>query len=819
MRRWPALVGLTLLGAICGPGSLPLLAQTTPFDMSPERQRLDIPERPVRTPAPAAPAPAAPAAPAPTPAAPPAPAAPAAPAPTVRAPEPVVPAAPSPPRMTRRPLVPFEAMSLAGETDERAWAVTLTQEQAAATARLSVGFRNAVVVAPEISRLEVFINGELVIDTPVGVSDRTGIVTADLRPGLLRSGANLVRFRAEQRHRTDCSIQSTYELWTEIDQSATFIAFEGPDAGRLHRIGDIGALGVDTAGVTSIELVVPSLGQPAITAPMIRLAEGLALIAGMPNQEVRVRTGAPGAPVDGPGRLSVALGTAPELGAVLAALPDGATSRPLTGFIDDPRLGNSTLVVTGPTWEAVEIAIEGIVGTVDRTPGADRAALSMQSARMPEPPVIASATSLTLAQLGVRTHEFAGRRFRTDFAFGLPADFYATAYGEVSLLLDAAYSAEVLPGSHIDVYVNDNIAATVPITSEGGAILRHLPISVTMQHMKPGANVITLEAVLMTAADAACLPGATALGESRFVLFDTSELVVPRYARIGQEPNLAALAGMGFPYDADAQPLPTLIGGGQPETLSAAATLLARLSVAAGRPIAIDSVMSPAGIGNGPALFIGPISQMPPGVLTTVGLPEALRSDWSATPQRLPTLDQGGTDTRESFERWRDRLAEGGWRGQVSSFEDWLVRNFDISLGTLRLMPGVQTEFTPPAGASLIIAQNVAPGGVGAWTMIAAPSETQLDEGIRAVTTAERWRQIDGSISTYQAATGTIESREIGAFRFLETQPLSIGNMRLVAANWLSDNILAFSALLLLSSVLLGLSTIVLLNTLGRKSP
>ena len=57
---------------------------------------------------------------------------------------------------------------------------------------------------------------------------------------------------------------------------------------------------------------------------------------------------------------------------------------------------------------------------------------------------------------------------------------------------------DVLPGSHIDIYVNGNIAATVPITTGGGDILRHLPISVTMRHFRPGLNMIAIEAVLLT---------------------------------------------------------------------------------------------------------------------------------------------------------------------------------------------------------------------------------------------------------------------------------------------------------------------------------
>ena len=44
---------------------------------------------------------------------------------------------------------------------------------------------------------------------------------------------------------------------------------------------------------------------------------------------------------------------------------------------------------------------------------------------------------LTLAQLGIATEEFSGRRFRSQFYIGLPGDFYSDAYGAATLYLDA----------------------------------------------------------------------------------------------------------------------------------------------------------------------------------------------------------------------------------------------------------------------------------------------------------------------------------------------------------------------------------------------
>jgi len=65
----------------------------------------------------------------------------------------------------------------------------------------------------------------------------------------------------------------------------------------------------------------------------------------------------------------------------------------------------------------------------------------------------------------------------------------------------------------------------------------------------PGANLIRFEAQLLTDADRACPTGGGDNQSSRFVLFDSSEFVIPDYARIGRLPDFAGLAGRGFPYD------------------------------------------------------------------------------------------------------------------------------------------------------------------------------------------------------------------------------------------------------------------------------
>ena len=80
----------------------------------------------------------------------------------------------------------------------------------------------------------------------------------------------------------------------------------------------------------------------------------------------------------------------------------------------------------------------------------------------------------------------------------------------------------------------------------------------------------------------------TAPKDPRFVLFDTSQFTVPTFARIARQPDLSEMSGTGFPYNRSQHPVALIIERGQSGALSAAATLLGRMSVAAGRTIPVE---------------------------------------------------------------------------------------------------------------------------------------------------------------------------------------------------------------------------------------
>ncbi|MFB2549595.1 cellulose biosynthesis cyclic di-GMP-binding regulatory protein BcsB [Ensifer soli] len=718
-------------------------------------------------------------------------------------------AAPATADQGRRFILPAPTLRLDGEVASRTLPVFLTERQAQAVRAIHVGYTNAVVIAPEASALTVTVNGVTVGSLPIRSAAGVEDVRFDMPRGLLRAGANQVTFSTSQRHRTDCTIQSTYDLWTDLDAAHVYLDIEGDAGDEVPTLDDLAAIGVDAAGLTRFVLVAPELDQRASTASLLRLAQALALTANMPNQSFEVVRDLPSQVAAN--TFVAVLGTSADLAERLPGLPAAAGGSAFTGFV--PRAGGGhVFVVTGPGWAAIDEAVERLVTPLER-PIVPGVAQTTVRGGVVDIPLLLDQTSLSFSSLGVSTGEFGGRRFRTGFDIGIPSDFYADAYGEATLLLDAAYSAEVQPGSHIDVYVNGNIATTVPITTRKGGLFRQLPIRVTMRHFRPGANRIDIEAVLMTEADAVCAPGAPARNDARFALFDTSAFRMPRFARIGQLPDLAALAGRGFPYARQQAPVALYLDRLDPDRLSAGATFLGKLAFAGQRPVALRPEASALSIGEEPAILIGAVSQIPAPVLEQVHVAAESATGWGS-PQ-VTTSPQAGTDS--VLDEWQSRLRGSSWRGQVSAFEQWLKETFDISLSSLRLLPHAETPVLPPDSARLLVAQGDSPGATAPWTLITAPDGAALHAGMEALSKDAAWRQLDGFASLEAKDGTTLDVRPATRLRFVGTQPLSFGNLRLVAANWMSSNILVYAGIFCLLAGLLGLSTALLLRLFGRK--
>lgn len=709
-----------------------------------------------------------------------------------------------------RYLIPADAMRIEGENVDRAWSIYLTEAQARSPAKLNIGFQNSIFVAPEYSTFTILINNIAIAEPKLSSSERQSDMRYDIPSGVLKPGFNLVSFDFEQRHRTDCSLESTYDLWTDIDQERTFLVFADADAAMFSVTDDIRAVGVDSMGRTQFHIVAPALGEQIAADPLVELAQGLALLADMPNTFFTYSKSAPEKFASGV--LPVYVGTPAELQPLLGSAMPEIGNNPSTRFITTNALGQTVLVLIAPSWQRIGPLIDGLTTPAARTASVKDEAYSTHSWRVQDTQLLTGSRKLTFEQLGIPSQEFSGRVFRAEFAIGLPADFYANAYGEAKIMLDAAYSPQVLPGSRLHVFVNDQLATTWPISTVNGAVLRRTPISFTMRHLKPGVNKIVLEAALLTNEDAECLPGATADQTPRFALFDTSEFVMPNFGRVAQVPDLWATSGTGFPYDGHDERIPFFMDSLNADTLSAASDFVAKMANAARRQIPVDIVHSMDDVESGDAIFLGSIGQIPAQALRETKISLTSRSVWTQQVGGEVNINEGPTTT---IEEW-DETVTAGWYNWIFEVEKYLKRNYDLSFDTLRFLPRPDSEYLPPNSVSMIIAQEPSPDDDGAWTVIAAPSHDNLNIGMTALTKREHWDAVQGRITTYNRNSGVIDNEAMGSTVFIFDTPFSLRNIRLVITNWFSTNTMSFSLALVIVTVLLGLATKAMLTYFGR---
>lgn len=757
-----------------------------------------------------------------------------------------------------RPIVPFRTLRLDGEVDSVSFNVFLSANEAARGGSLSVAFTNSVLVLPEASRLKVYLNGREIAQTAIDSPDRTKVIALPVSPEVLRAGENAVRFDVTQRHRIDCSIDATYELWTRIDTRLTGFSFVG---GRipLASIADLPAVGVGTNGATRIRVIQSQAASAGNIDRMLRAVQAAALRGRFIQPLVEVV--GPDAELDsGPGTLNIAIGVFDEMRRISGSVPADGAVGPVTELIDPPEIG-ATVVITGPNERAVDAAL----ARFDTVPLAAQSSSPLSAVPpwlVPDSVRVRPNRSFTLREAGVETINFSGRRLAVGFNATLPPDFYAAAYGEATMYLDAAYSPEVEPGSRFTVYVNGVLSTSISFTSSSGKILENFPVVLVMKNFRPGVNRVEIVVELDTQEDRTCLPGGTVPSRERFALFSSTRILFPNFAQIGQLPNLASFATNGFPYTMSGQPVRVNVGGTSPDTIGAAGTLLARVAVSRGAALRTNVVEEAAPFSGSGVIIVSPLSEVPNIALEATGASRTIPSSWlqpfatgeTGEPEGLERYDEilrrlraqlrqdevrldraaviddqlpvdGPTDqrndTQRSIERWYEELEDNNFVSKAISRAWARVRDmvkFDFRVPTADLSDDTQLP-TISDDSTLLLAQAAAPNNdQTAWTLVTAPSPALLSTSMASISAPGEWHLIGGRITSFELDTAEVHTMPVSKVTYLSTLPISFTNLRLIAANWFSINSGVYAIALVLSAAILGLFTWLLIRPLGRSN-
>jgi hypothetical protein len=683
---------------------------------------------------------------------------------------------------------PAADMRLEGEDAARDLTFHLSPNQVSAGGLLRLSYTNAVSVLPDDGLLDVELNGKPLATFPI--RSPNGPTTHDIPVAAsdLAAGWNTVRIRVRQHHRIDCSVNATYELWTQVDPLVSgFVSSVEPKDGNFASLLAVGRNG---ERATEIRLIARPEAFQTTVQDSLALLQTLSLILGRDDLVVSVGN----APGTGPG-IDLHVGDPADTSLPQAAR-DALAGAPRGLFV---RQGDG-----------------GRLSVTMRASGKDEAqALLVSAANGPLMPLIrqkAAASSGAvidgrepgvhpLSKIGYRTAPFQGRLFQTSFDVIMPADFYPGDYGTVDLHLNAATAPGLAPGTQLLVRVNERAVASHVLYDPEGTTLKDKPLELPLRAFHPGVNHVRILAELPAATDLACDPAMRDETRSRFLMLQETTVTIPPLARAGRLPDLAAFAGSSFPFTGS-NAFGLHLDAPTPARLGSALTLLVRMAISAGHPLPAElKVGQPDPAKSTNALIVsatGDILEQVSlggekgnrlGALRTDDLTTASISTGTPVSESEALLKAFQVETRLDDDQlsWKSRMTE--WFARASTTVNrWLsykeIGRDDVHVDALDRL--------------ISIRQLRAPESKAVWTVVSAADEAALLQGVSTLTRPEKWTELQGGEALVRRSDLALVTRQPEAYGFFPITDTSFANLRRLAAAWLSDNFLVYVGVVLI---------------------
>ena len=681
------------------------------------------------------------------------------------------------------------ALLFEGEDDVINLTFVLDAANVADGGELVLAYRNAVSVMPENSLVSVMVNGTPVGDFPVRSPSEYDAQTIAVPPSALRVGVNEVQMRAVQRHRVDCSMAATYELWTEFDEQAS--GFRSRSASSVTDFSSLRTVGRNVSGLTDLRLILPQgSGQVALNraSPMIQT---LALALARDDISVTVAD----TPGTGPG-IDVLVAADDDqfsLAAIHSETPYGLS----IGSGADP-LRRRVVLRSATSGEIPGLLLNAVQGPLKTTFDS-----GIRAQRKGEIRVEASSV-YTLADAGYASAPFSGRLFRTGFDMIMPAEFYPAEYATLDLALHAATSPGLKPTSQLLVRVNDQIVKSLPMRDTGGEVFSGRKLELPLRAFRPGRNQIELLAEVERSSDDACVFAERDDTVPRFILLDTTEIRVPELARVARLPELSSLSGSAYPY-AGANGVNVQVLQSDAASISAALTIIAKMSVSAQTPLLTEINFGPPEAGaSGNALVIA--SKRAADQLARLGsggmpaAPEAIvfaQGFDSTDPIVTAAINLPGaavpmavaSDPAALLDAFRQTTRN---QGVSKTFSDGLSEKFDDIYQSFSKWLNYQgaseqaVAVEPRRKAVLTQRPNVSGDGVVTW--LTAETSFDMTEVSQMLSRPAVWNRMEGESVVFDLDADSIRTTQPQSYFAHELSDYGLGNLRRIAAAWLSDH-------------------------------
>jgi len=731
-----------------------------------------------------------------------------------------------------------EDSRLVGEAASREFPIFLTAGEAARTAKIQLAYRNAISVMPETFRLIVRVNDVVVGETAVQNSNQQEVLNLGIPLGVLQAGFNSVRVSIRQTHRVDCSVNSTYELWTQLIPEQSALLFAGA-SGEIRTPHELAAVNPERDGTTLIHVRQLGTSEPSDLDRASRAVQAAVMFGNFNYPRVELTT----KPKSESG-LDVVVGTSSEIMRATGLKVPGFGSRHHVQH--SIQNGSVTLLVTGDTAAEVDAALDALLQQAQEA-SPQGAPAGIRALRNVSGWKAESGKTMTLADLGLETEPFRGRFQRQTIRLQMPADLLAADYDRVTVSADAVYAPGLLPTSKMIIRVNGAAIADAPMGGTAGAVLSKRSFFLPISTFKPGLNTIDFEAETRTSADEKCSLEALVDNRERYLLSGTSQVTIPSLGRVGALPNISSVIPGGLSQLSKGGDLTVFVPKARHEAIETALTALAKMATVSRHETKAHFAFDMVPTGTPHVLALGAYDDMPEAILRESGLDvEKLRRAWRQPASRLPEMTAAqprvqvasiGKSIDLSLNNQSERTSvenTGSLAATVATSQpsrmlkvfdndgsDWLhpyvqstreaisrLISGSVSYANL-LEVGRRADLPLTEASTLVVAQGAKADGLGgrlqsgllpnvsSMTVFLAPSPEHLSHGVSEVLSGSLWQQFVGDAAVYNAKDGSISTRVSEQILLVPTETLSLKNVRLIAAGWLSHNVSVYLAVLL----------------------
>lgn len=679
------------------------------------------------------------------------------------------------------------AMRLEGEDAARELSFYMSAEQVATAGLLRLSYTNAVSVMPDDAVLDIELNGKPLAALPI--RSPNGPATHDIPVAAkdLTVGWNQVRLRAKQHHRIDCSVQATYELWTQVDPLISgFLTSARPKDGDLAGLLSVGRNG---DGATEIRVIAGNDAPQTTLRDSLPLVQTLALVLG--REDLDITVGDVGG--SGPG-IDLYLGDPAD-----ANLPqparDALAGAPRGLFVRQGEHGRQIVTMRGSNKSELQsLLVAAVNGPLLPLIRANKFAMTKTRIDGESP------GTHPLSSIGYQTTPFAGRLFQTSFDVVMPADFYPGDYATVDLNLNAATAPGLAPGTQLLVRVNERAVASLVLYDPEGTTLENKPLELPLRAFHPGVNHVRVLAEVPLASDLVCDPAARDEARSRFLLLEETTVTIPPLARAGRLPDLAAFAGTSFPFNGQAA-FDFYVDAATPARLGSALTLLTRLAMSAGHPLPAElKIGRPDPRKTTNALIVGAGGE--PLELAALAGQKGDRLQPSSTDDLITASVKAGgqlSDSQALLDAFQvETRLERDQLSLKSRASDWVATaSTTVNRWLAYKDIGREDVMVDPRDQLISIRQVASSESSAVWTYVNASDETLLHQGVAALTKPATWTALEGGESVIRRSDLELVNRYPESYSFFPITDTSPANLRRLAAAWLSDNFIIYVGLVL----------------------